>query len=666
MTDSTTSHELLEGFDELLDERSLTPGVSLWSWQGRRPSARVEVRLGHVRYASRWTACFRQREPFWMLPRAGVEHAQVPPETQVALFERGDGRLVLLAPLASGPMRFALRGGTEGLILVGHTGDPWTHTQASPACLVAVGDDPFELWQRASEALKGAFPEVGLAREVPRPKTADWLGWCTWDAFYQEVDQARVVSGLESFRRAGVQPRWMILDDGWLTIAKATTGEQRLSGFGADATKFPEGLAPLVALAKRDFGLLEFYVWHAFVGYWGGAAPGLGVRVHEKLRRSDAAIASNPPANADWMESTWGDVVGMVDPEDVAAFYDGFHAHLAKAGVDGVKVDNQASVEVSAHGLGGRVRVMRAYRAALEASSQRYFEGRLINCMSCSNDMLYASQSPNSTRTSTDFWPHRPESHGLHLYTNAQVSGWFGQFIHPDWDMFQTGHSAGWFHAAGRAVSGGPVYVSDKPEAHDAAILGALTLSDGSVPRCLEHGLPSRDCLFHDPTREPVLLKVVNKNRCGSVIGVFNCRHDQPAAISGSVSPADLPEPPAGQYVVWQHQLGRAQVVEKRGRVPLSLGPLEWEVATLAPLQAGLAVIGLEGKLNAGGALMAVERSSSGAKADLADGGTLLVWSEAKLEASLNGSRLVVESEGSLHRVKVPVKGACRVELGAA
>ncbi|MDX2055955.1 MAG: Sip1-related alpha-galactosidase [Polyangiaceae bacterium] len=663
MTDDTTIADLLEGCDQALTARPLALGVSLLSWKSEKASARVSLPMGRVRYASRWTACFRQREPFWMIPKAGVEHSAIPPETQMVLFERGDGRLVLLAPLATGSMRFALRGGANGLTIIGHTGDPWTQTDSSPACLVAVGDDPFELWREAAAALKAALPEVGLSRDVSRPKTADWFGWCTWDAFYQEVDHAKVISGLESFRRAGVQPRWMILDDGWLTIKKMATGEQRLGGFGADAKKFPEGLSSLVAATKKDFGIKEFWVWHAFVGYWGGAAPGLGVRIQESLRRLDAAIASNPPDNADWMDIGWGDVVGMVEPEDAATFYDAFHAQLAAAGIDGVKVDNQASVEGTSHGLGGRVRVMRTYRAALEASTGRHFGGGLINCMSCSNDMMYASNSSNCTRTSTDFWPNKPESHGLHLYTNAQVSAWFGEFIHPDWDMFQSAHSAGWFHAAGRAVSGAPVYVCDKPNEHDAGILNALTLSDGSVPRCVENGRPSRDCLFHDPTREPVLLKIVNRNRCGSVVGVFNCRWDQAAAIAGSVSPADLPGNTAGSYVVWQHQAARAEVVAFNSRVPLSLGPLAWDIATIAPLEAGLAVIGLEGKLNAGGAIQAVMRGASAATVDLADGGTLLAWCDGPLKASFNGSPLAVASEGSLHRIKVSAKGACRVEV---
>lgn len=661
--DPTTCDQLLDGIDPCLGALVLAPGVSLLRWRGEKASARAEVRLGRVRYAARWTACFRQREPFWMIPKAGVDQAAVPPETQVVLFERSDGRLVLLAPLALDLMRFAVRGDAEGLLLTGTTADPWTQTDTAPACLVAVGDCPFALWRKAAAALAVASPQVGLARNVLQPQAADWLGWCTWDAFYQEVDQARVVSGLESFRRIGVQPRWMILDDGWLTVTTAPTGERRLSDFAPDASKFPDGLASLIEATKKDFGLREFWVWHAFVGYWGGADARLGFRIHEQLRRSDAAIASNPPDNADWMETAWGDVAGMVDPEDVAAFYNAFHASLAAAGVDGVKVDNQASIESTTHRIGGRIQVMRAYRAGLEASVARHFHGNLINCMSCSNDMLYASRAPNFTRTSTDFWPKKPESHGLHLYTNAQVGGWFGEFIHADWDMFQTSNAAGWFHAAGRAVSGGPVYVCDKPNDHDAALLGALTLADGSVPRCLDRGRPSRDCLFHDPTRDAVLLKVVNRNRCGSVIGVFNCRYNQAGNIAGSVSPSDHPDTAAGSYVVWQHLRGCAVVVDRDERLPLSLAATEWEIATIAPLQAGLALIGLEGKLNGGGAIRAVHRESSGATVELADGGTLLAWHKNPLQASANGSRLTVNTVGSLHRISVPFGGACRVEL---
>jgi hypothetical protein len=39
-------------------------------------------------------------------------------------------------------------------------------------------------------------------------------------------------------------------------------------------------------------------------------------------------------------------------------------------------------------------------------------------------------------------------------YTNAQVGVWFGQFMQPGWDMFQSAQM-GSFHAAGRCSLGG-------------------------------------------------------------------------------------------------------------------------------------------------------------------------------------------------------------------
>lgn len=60
-----------------------------------------------------------------------------------------------------------------------------------------------------------------------------------------------------------------------------------------------------------------------------------------------------------------------------------------------------------------------------------------------------------------------------------------------------------------RAVSGGAVYVSDKPGQHDFSLLRKLVLPDGSILRALLPGRPTRDCLFADVLRDRrTLLKV--------------------------------------------------------------------------------------------------------------------------------------------------------------
>jgi raffinose synthase len=255
----------------------------------------------------------------------------------------------------------------------------------------------------------------------------------------------------------------LILDDGWQATEKRAGGSSRLTGFGANG-KFPGGLRHTVSLAKTSFHIEHFLVWHAVHGYWGGLSAEAfpGYELHEQLRwYSPEVLAHSPTSNAE----SFGAYVGTPAPGALESFYDDYHRALAEEGVDGVKVDNQASVEGLCIGMGGRVAYMLAVRKALEQSVGRNFNGSLINCMSCSSEMLYACQGSVLTRTSTDFWPNLPASHGAHVYTNAVVGLWFGEFIQPDWDMFQSGHAAGAFHAAARAVSGGPFTCPTHPAA---------------------------------------------------------------------------------------------------------------------------------------------------------------------------------------------------------
>lgn len=81
--------------------------------------------------------------------------------------------------------------------------------------------------------------------------------------------------------------------------------------------------------------------------------------------------------------------------------------------------------------------------------------------------------------------------------------------LQPDWDMFHSKHPAALLHATARAISGGAVYVSDKPGHHDFSLLRRLVLLDGSVLRARLPGRATRDILFDDPMRDRrTLLKV--------------------------------------------------------------------------------------------------------------------------------------------------------------
>jgi raffinose synthase len=296
-----------------------------------------------------------------------------------------------------------------------------------------------------------------LRSEKPLPAFVEQFGWCTWDAFYQDVSQEKVREGLESFARGGVTPKYLVLDDGWQSEQTMTTGERRLTSFAANG-KFSGDLGPTVRMSKDEFGIETFLVWHAMNGYWGGvdddALPSYEAR--PVYRNNSPGILEFVPGWTTSANDYFGGFVSVVPPKHIARFFQDYHRHLRAQGVDGVKVDSQATLESVGQGLGGRVRLMQRYHEALEGAAQTHFAGNLINCMSCANEMFYSTLASTLTRTSTDFWPNDPASHGLHLYTNAQVGAWFGEFVHPDWDMFQSGHPMGAYHAAGRAVGGCP------------------------------------------------------------------------------------------------------------------------------------------------------------------------------------------------------------------
>lgn len=121
--------------------------------------------------------------------------------------------------------------------------------------------------------------------------------------------------------------------------------------------------------------------------------------------------------------------------------------------------------------------------------------------------------------TADDFWVTDTEGdpfwlQGCHMVYCAYNSLWMGQFIHPDWDMFQSSHPSAEFHAASRAISGGPIYISDKVGQHNFELLKTFALPDGTILRCENYALPTRDLLFEDPLKDgKTMLKIWNLNK---------------------------------------------------------------------------------------------------------------------------------------------------------
>jgi raffinose synthase len=632
-------------------------------------TSRIESPLGAIAGLQRFTSCHRD-EPWWMLPAAGKASADVKLETQWLLAETDAGDCVMLVPVMSGPFCFTLSGDSAGLKLKADTGDPAVTGSGGVALFVSVGNDPYALADAGARAVMKQLRTGKLRTEKPLPDFVNDFGWCTWNSFYETVSADKVGAGLKSFADGGVEPRFMILDDGWQDYKTEPSGEKRLVSLSPNQERFGGDLRPTVQLAKRQYKISTFFVWHAFLGYWGGV-DGASLPAYdeqEKGRSFSAAILQmNPLLNTNW----WGHEVGVVPTNKIAQFYNDYHKRLKEQGVDGVKVDSQSAIEGVAAGLGGRVALTRAYRAALEKSVNKYFDGRLINCMANAMETYYCSPGSTIMRTSIDFWPTKPETHGQHLYCNAQVGLWFGEFMQPDWDMFQSDHPMGSFHAAGRAVSGGPVYVSDTPDGHNFDLLKKLVLSDGTVLRADNVGRATRDCLFADVTREPVLLKVFNYNRDCAVIGIFNANYHGNAAdrkpIDGSVSPSDVPGLKGEEFAAFSQQGNRVWRSHFNDREPVQLAEGGWDIVSYAPVERGVAILGLADKFNSTGAVTDKKWNRNGSlTVSLRDGGTFIAWTE-KPPASItvNGKSIEFQHDAASGRLSaaVPIGGKTTVLL---
>lgn len=640
-------------------------GIFLGAEMEKEESRHV-VSLGKLNNV-RFMACFRFKL-WWMAQKMGEKGSEIPLETQFLLVEtktgshlesNGHNQIIytIFLPLIEGSFRACLQGNpsNDNLELCLESGDVDTKTSSfSHALFISTGTDPFATIHDAFKTVRNHLNTFRLREEKNLPGIVDYFGWCTWDAFYQEVTQEGVEAGLQSLASGGAPPKFVIIDDGWQSVAgdpenneqekeKENQSLNRLTGIKENA-KFqnkedPEsGIKGIVNIAKEKYGLKYVYVWHAITGYWGGVQPKEkemeqynSVMTYPKISNG---VRENEPTWKTDMLAVQG--LGLVNPKKAFNFYDNLHKYLASSGVDGVKVDVQCILETLASGLGGRVELTKQYHQALDSSIARNFnDNGCIACMSHNTDALYCSKQTAVVRASDDFYPRDPVSHTIHIASVAYNSIFLGEIMQPDWDMFHSLHPAAEYHASARAISGGPIYVSDKPGSHDFELLKKMVLPDGSVLRARLPGRPTADCLFNDPARDGVsLLKIWNMNAYGGVLGVYNCQgaawsvtekknafHETDSvAITGYVRGRDVhlikeavvgDSDWNGDCVLYGHRSGEVVVLPYNVALPVTLKVLEHEVFVVVPVKEfrngnRFAPIGLVKMFNAGGAVKKV------------------------------------------------------------
>ena len=207
-----------------------------------QPVSRHVVRLASELRCARFTACGRCKL-WWMTPAWGSDASEIPAETQFLLVELGDrdgrpnGTYAAFLPMISPDgFRATLSGHASdarecdgALALVAESGcDDAASRGVRDALAVAVSDSPFTAVEAAVDLASRRMGTFGLRRDKRTPPVADVFGWCTWDAFYHRVTPAGVESGVASLANGGVPARFVIVDDGWQSVAPDAAYRKRV------------------------------------------------------------------------------------------------------------------------------------------------------------------------------------------------------------------------------------------------------------------------------------------------------------------------------------------------------------------------------------------------------------------------------------------------------
>lgn len=271
---------------------------------------------------------------------------------------------------------------------------------------------------------------------------------------------------------------------------------------------------------------------------------------------------------------------------------------------------------------------------------------------------IMGRQGSSLSRNSDDFVPDNPEGFAEHLLQNAYNAPYHDQFYYCDWDMFWTSHPDAEKHAVLRAVSGGPVYISDRIDETNKEVLSPLRYEDGRILRMDRAAMPSVDCLFADPAVTGIV-KITNVADCGisgkkgGAIAVFNIGKE---AVEVSVGSADIHDLPKGTYYCYDWLSGRGSMAGPDFISKQLLLPGEYRLYLFVPVIEGCGVLGLTDKYVSFHGILEVKYTDSGFLAVVRECGSFSFYiTDRNVEKILiNGTEAVdgINFEDGLYRVQ--------------
>ena len=539
----------------------------------------VGINIERIADTKRFFATYNKSE-FWVHPFFG-ELNSLPEFTQSVLCETGGGYR-FLTTVCDKEFVSTVRGFENGFDVYA-----WNNCLPNTVDTIALvwgeGSNPYSLPFDVNKETFALLGKKAIMRKDKRyPEIFEYLGWCSWDAFHMDVTHNDLINKAQEFEEKGIPVRWFILDDMWGDVPNnniPTMHSRELDSFEAAPDRFPKGLKGIVKELKEDFGL-KVGLWHPVTGYWHGINP-------------NSALAKEYKDFLFW--STKKQLIPRYEREKSEEYYDRQHGFYNSCGIDFMKVDYQSHLrwyEKLAMPIG---KAASNLHNAIEKANNKYFGGNLINCMGMATENFWNRESA-VCRFSGDFCPENRKWFTGHILQCAYNSIIQGSVYYGDWDMWWSDDTQAKKNAVIKAMSGGPIYVSDKLGRSKKDIIMPTVTEEGRIIRLNTPAMPSPDCLFEDSRENKKAFKLFNRHNENGILAVFNIDKDE-NPVTARISANDMLIDESREYCVYDWFEKSAFLIDGKDSFEITLNNYdEFKLYLFVPIIDNKAVIGLANK----------------------------------------------------------------------
>lgn len=490
---------------------------------------------------------------YWVQPSFGFKAADIPQKTAAVIFQKNDGNFVYLMTAVGTEYKTYVEGSQEGVKIFLYSQYPSTKMEDQLSFIVGEGSNITELVNGGAEAMC-EFMNNGLKLRSDRkmPEIFEYFGWCSWDAFQIRVNHDGLLEKVREFKSKGVPVKYAIIDDMWGDAPNLKTSPEgapfddmvkvmhasSLRAFEGDPERFPKGLASAVADMKAE-GMKYVGLWFPTTGYWYGLEK--DGPAYEMQRENVEAAAG-------------GRIIAVPTEKAAERYFDIFCGKAKDFGCDFVKIDNQ-SCHFFYKGMHPIGKSSRAMQRAIDRAAFKHFGGTLINCMGMPTECMLNRPESAVSRCSDDFMPESRTWFAKNILECAYNGLLQGRFYINDWDMWWTDDAQAEKNALCHAISGGPIYVSDKLQRTNPDVLMPLMFEDGRILRLSDSAMPTDDCVIGNPTKINRPFKIKNKFDGGAAVAAFNIS-ESGSIVYGTVSPFDAGLSKKKTYLYYEYFTG--------------------------------------------------------------------------------------------------------------